>query len=526
MVRDLVVLSAVALVLRGVAAALVPWPPYTDPAYYTMVAEQLATGQGFTAPAIWSFLEVGARIPSDPGLPVPSNGHWMPLSSLVAAAAMAIGGPHWWVGQLPMIILSSALVPLTYLIGWEVWHEPRVALGGAVLALFAGPLLIMYPLIENFAVFGVAGAGALYASMRAVDARRPSGWLIAAGACTGLATLARIDGALLAVAPATAWLMRLRGWSPAMALGTGLGSFVAVAAVVVPWLLRNISTFGTPFPSAGGHTLWIRSYNEQFSIGHDVSATTYLAAGPATILGDRLLTAVELIGRTAVLLGGIWILFFAAGLWMERRHPRLRPFLVYFAVMFTAMILVFTLHAPKGAFYHSAPAWLPFALPLAVAALPRASVGAGRVWPFLQRPATHRFLLVVGIAGAIALSTVGSLAIWGQWERAHRQDVTVVEFLSSRADATDVVMSDDPAALWNEGRIRGVPIPFDPYPVIELVVRAYDVEWVVVARREGAPDPLGLWEGGGAVDGLGNPAWFLGTEPVFESEGVRVFRVE
>ena len=36
---------------------------------------------------------------------------------------------------------------------------------------------------------------------------------------------------------------------------------------------------GAPLPSAGGHTLWIREYNEQFSIGHEVSLATYLDWG-------------------------------------------------------------------------------------------------------------------------------------------------------------------------------------------------------------------------------------------------------
>jgi len=524
-VRDLVILSAVALVLRAIAAALVTWPPYTDAAYYTMVADQLATGNGFTAPVIWSFLEVGSRIPSDPGLPVPSNGHWMPLSSLVAAAAMAVGGPEWRVGQVPMVLLSAGLVPLTYVVGWHVWGSRRIAIGGAILALFAGPLLVMYPLVENFAVFGAAGALGLYASTVAVDHPHPGRWILIASVCVGVATLARVDGALLAAAPATAWTMRLRAWSVSRALGVGAAATAAFIVVLAPWLARNAATFGTPLPSAGGHTLWIRTYNEQFSIGHEVSAATYFAGGLVSPLVDRLWATVELTGRTAVLLGGVFILFFAAGIWLERRRRALRPFLVYLAVLFAAMVLIFTFHAPKGAFYHSAPAWLPFAFPLATAALPRASTAAGKFWPFLRRPQTHRFILVVGLVGAIVLSIAGSASILGQWQRAREQDVAAANFLLDNGHGGDIVMSDDPAALWNAGTIAGVALPFDPYPVVEQVIRAYGVDWVVVARREGEPDPLGLWDGAAAVDAEGNRATFLAASPAFEGPGVRVFEV-
>ena len=47
-----------------------------------------------------------------------------------------------------------------------------------ILAIFAGPLLIMYPTTDNFAVFGATGAASLYCSMApsAPDARGPGWW--------------------------------------------------------------------------------------------------------------------------------------------------------------------------------------------------------------------------------------------------------------------------------------------------------------------------------------------------------------
>lgn len=525
-VRDLLVLTLVALVLRTLAAVVVPWPPYTDPAYYDLVAQQLATGHGFSAPVIWSFLEVGSRIPAHPVLPVPSNGHWMPLASIVSAASMALFGTGWRAGQVPMILLSVALVPFTYLVGWQFWRSRTVALGGSLLALFAGPLLIMYPLIDNFAVFGVTGAAAIYLACRAVSAAQPGPWLLGAGVAAGLASLARVDGLVLTIAPATAWLLILDRWRLARALAWGTGSALAFLLVVSPWMIRNLGIYGSPLPSAGGHLLWITSYNEQFSIGHDVSLSSYLASGPAAIIVSKLGAAAELIGRTAVLLGGIFVIFFAAGLWMARRRRELLPFVVYFVAMFVVMALIFTFHAPKGAFYHSAPAWLPFALPMAVAAVPAASTAAGRYWHFLGRAATHRFLLVVGLLGAIVLSLVGSAALYAQWAGSRLLDETAGGYFSSHHLTDAVVMSDDPASLWQVSHNPGVPFPFDPYPVVERAIRAYGVQWVVVTRRDPATaDPLGLWEGGASVDAEGNRASFLEAAPAFEAPGVRVFRV-
>ncbi|HEV8252742.1 MAG TPA: hypothetical protein VGQ66_05110 [Candidatus Limnocylindria bacterium] len=527
--RDLAILAALALVARVAAAALVPYPPYTDPAYYSLVAQQLAAGHGFNVPVLWSFLEVGGQLPAHPGLPVPSNGHWMPLTSILASGTVALLEPAlgaWRAAEIPTILLSAALVPFTYLVSWELWRSRGTAWAAAFLVLLGGPLLVMAPLVDNFAVFGAAGAVAIWCSTRAVSARSPGPWLAAAGLAGGLATLARVDGLLLAVAPAVALAVR-RDWSgwPAR-VGWGLASAVAFALPLAPWLLRDLAVFGSIFPSAGGHTLWITSYDEQFSISHDPSLATYLDWGALNILSWKLAAWGELLGRTAVLLGGIFIVPFAAGLWRERRRPELAPFIAYFVVMFVVMGAVFTFHAPKGAFYHSALAWLPVAAGLAVANLGPVASAAGRLWPFLRRPATHRFLLVAGLAGAVALSGVGSAVLIGQWSGARAKLELAGRFLIQRGADEDRVMAYDPAALWAISGNPGVAPPFDTFPVIGQVVDAYGVRWVVVTLTTGAErDPLGLWAGSAATDSEGNHPDFLPAQPTFEAPGVRVFEV-
>jgi len=71
-----------------------------------------------------------------------------------------------------------------------------------------------------------------------------------------------------------------------------------------------------------------------------------------------------------------------------------------------------------------------------------------------------------------------------------------------------------------------IAFPYDPYPVIEEAIRAYDVRWVVVTRLSTElRAPLGLWDGGIAVDEAGNRADFLADQPVFETDDVRIFEV-
>jgi hypothetical protein len=474
---------------------------------------------------LWSFLEVGGRLPANPMLPVPSNGHWMPLTSVVAAASVAVLEPvlgSWRAAQLPFVLHSAALVPFTYLIGWELWRSRRVAMSAGVLALLAGPFLVLYPQVNNIAVFGAAGAGAIWCAVHATSVSRPIWWLVASAALAGVATLTRVDGLLLLVAPVVAWWARpdRRTVAPAIA------SAAAFLVVLGPWLLRDLAVFGAPFPSAGGHTLWITTYNEQFSIGTDTSFGSYLAWGLPNIVLSKLAAWGELLGRVAVLMGGFFILPLAWGLWSERRRPELAPFMAYAAVVFGVMGLVFTFHAPKGAFYHSAGAWLPFALPLAVASVPGAATAAGWWWPFLRRPATHRFLLGAALAGAVVLSVAGSAVLLSQWRAAHDRLALAADFLRESVAPTDRVMAYDPAAVHALTSNPGVAPPFDPFPVVADVVVAYDIRWVVITLQPGETrDPLGLWDGASATDSRGTHPRFLPPAPAFEAPGVRVYEV-
>ena len=528
---DATLLFVVALIVRAAAAALVDAPTHVDAAYYTMVGEQLSAGNGFAAPSLWSFLEVGGGLPADPSLPVPSNGHWMPLPEIVAGGAMALFGAGWRAGQVPMVILSASLVPITYFIGLWLWRSRRVAIVAGILAISAGSLLMMYPLVESFAIFGVLGAVVLVTSVRAIESSRPGPWLLVAGAAAGLASLTRIDGVLLTVAPATAWLvMRPLGGGQFVSFPRALAWGVAIAAafilVVTPWLLRDLAVFGTAFPSAGDRLLWIRDYNEQFSISLDVTFERYLAWGIPSIALSKLGSAFEVAGRTLGVLGGIFAVSFAYGLWIQRRDRRLAPVTAYLVVMFAAMVLVFTEHAPKGAFLHSAPAWLAFALPMSVAALGPLATTLGRFWPFLRRPATHRFLEVIGVAGAIVLSLAGAAALLGQWGVRQDRLSAAATFLAQAAEPQDVLLAADAPSLYLLTGVRGVGMPFDPYPVLARVIDAYDVRWVVVALDGDVPvDPLRLWDGAGAVDDEGNRATFLPPEPAFEADGVRIYEI-
>ena len=138
--RDLALLLLGALAARALAAWLVPTAPYTDAAYYTLVAERLADGFGFTIPVLYSFLEVGGALPADPVLPIPATatGCRSPRS-WPRAACRCSARSDWRAGQVPMVLLSVAWVGITHAVTWDLWRNRGWALVAGVLGHLRRP---------------------------------------------------------------------------------------------------------------------------------------------------------------------------------------------------------------------------------------------------------------------------------------------------------------------------------------------------------------------------------------------------
>lgn len=432
-----------------------------------------------------------------------------------------------------MVALSTALTPITYLMARELWQSRTAAIAGSILVVFCGPLLMFASIVENFAVFGVIGSGALYAAMRAArGGTHAAWWLVASGALVGLATLARIEGVLLSVATATAWLIGMKrtpwewqrrpvGWL------AGIGSFAAFSAVVAPWAMRNLFTFGAALPSTGGSTLWIKSYNEQFSITADTSFGAYLAQGFLPIVVSKA-QAWAVAGGYVVVLLGVFGLCLAGSFVARRRDSQVAPFIAYFILMLFIMGGLFTFHAPHGLFLHHAAAWLPIAAPLAVLGVEPTGNALARWWRFLGRQATQRFLIAASLAASLVISVVTSTTQLGLWREDMDAMGHVEAFLAAHAEPGDVVMHRDAPMLSALTGFAAVAPPNDPFPVMERVVRAYGARWFVVQVQSHGRrvEPLGLWHGGRSTDDEGNRADWLANSPSFETPTLRIYEVK
>src|SRR3989304_1472536 len=166
--RDLLVVLFIALGVRIALAWPQAQPGYMDAYYYTVGAQQLASGRGFTEPFIWNYLD-------DPyGLPRPSHQYWMPLPSILAAISMLIGGVNFRAAQLPFVLLSALLPVIAYGVAWQssTRFARRHAWAAALLAIFSGFFVPFWSLPETFAPFAVFGSLCLWAASQLRHASR------------------------------------------------------------------------------------------------------------------------------------------------------------------------------------------------------------------------------------------------------------------------------------------------------------------------------------------------------------------
>ncbi len=477
-------LFGVAIVARLLVASLFAEPAYPDAYYYANLARELAAGHGFQVDYIWNFVEVGGRLPAEGVLPIPSNAHWMPLAALIQVPFIWLLGPTATASALPFWLASAAVAPLTWIIGRDAglarW---QAALAGLLVAVPGG----VAPYLgqpDNFAIFMLLGALALWLCARGLRGDRRSFAL--GGLVVGLAFLSRNDGVLLGVPYALAFAADLLrpprlsriGWWPALACAAGF------VLVVTPWLVRQAEVFGSLSPSsAGGRILFIREYRELYSVSSETTLSSFLAQGPLALIGSRvdgLVGALRTLAAAPLLV--LLVPPLAIGAWRQRRAPAFLPWSAYSLALLAFSALVSAVHVPYGTFLHSAVALLPHAYLLAIVGI-AAIVG----WIAARRPSWEaatatRNLTLMAVGVVLVMSVAATLITIRAWEREQGARTDILTALAVHGRTGDVVMSPDAGAYRYHGGWSGIVTPDDPLPVVEEALRLYGARWLVLER--------------------------------------------
>jgi 4-amino-4-deoxy-L-arabinose transferase-like glycosyltransferase len=493
-----------------------PDPAFPDPLYYVNVARQLAAGEGFQVDYLWSFIEVGGRLPADGFLPVPSNAHWMPLASIVQVPFIWLLGPTAGASALPFWLAGAAVAPLTWRIALDAGMERWQAAAAGILVALPGGVAIHLTQPDNFALFMLAGGCALWLCARGLRGDRRA--FVLGGLVVGVATLSRTDGVLLGVPFALAFVADLVarrqgkrariGWAAALLCAAGF------AIVVGPWLVRQLEVFGSLSPSASsGRILWVVEHDEIFSVTSETTPEAFFRQGLDPLAASRLGgLGAALVVFAVMPMAGLLVPFLLIGAWARRRSPLFAPWFVYAGALLVATTLLFAIYVTHGFFIHSAVALVPHAYVLAIAGIATAvSWMADRRAHWDARRASRVFtaILVAGVLVASAAATTSTLRAWTSEAEQRRPLLTA---LAAVAEPGDRVMSPDPGAYRYHGGWPGIITPNDPLPTVEEALRLYDVRWLAIERAHLVRALAPLLSGGERPWWLSPPVAVAGKE--------------
>ena len=515
--RDLLWLFFLALTVRLAAAALIRRPGYMDTAYYAAGAVRLAQGGGLSESFLWNYLDDPA------GLPHPGFLYWMPLPSLLAAPFAAlfsnlqspISNLHPLPGsflalQLPFVVLAALLPLVGYAVAWQTTGVRRHAWVAGLITLFSGLFFPYWTLPETFAPFALFGSLALWlAGNWILDTRywildtrywklETGRWLLV-GLLVGLAHLTRADGILLLPVVILALLAR-----PLSCTTHHARRFVIVHCSLVilgyllimgPWFLRNMSVVGVPLSPAGTKTLWLRTYDDLFCYGCDLSLRSYLAWGWSEILQSKLWAAGVNLERFWAEDCLVFLLpFVLIGLYRLRRRPSFTLAIIYSFLIYCLHSLAFTFPGPRGGFFHASVPALPFLFVAAIVGLD-AAVGWVARWRHWNRRQAQAVFATAAVVGAVALSgyaAAGKLPVWRDADAAYREAGAWLDAHDVPDDT--VIMVGNPPGFWYHTHRPAVVVPNGDVEALLAVADRYGVRYVLLDRNRPAP-LAGLYAG-------------------------------
>ena len=491
-------------------------PLYTDVYYHLNAANRLLSGQGLSDAYLWNYVNPPAALSGD--WSVPSHQYWMPATTLLAAAGMAITGAHgsYAAGQIGFALAAWGLALIGFAVGARLGRTALLAWVAGLLTILSPFYAISWGAIDSTTPFAVTGAacllvlGGLCAGSR-FD-RRAGWWWLAAGALAALSHLARPDGlVLLGVGGLTALIVawRNRAWR---AVWLFMPLLLGYLLVMAPWFARNQAALGTVLPSGGLEGAFYTEYDDLFAYPPNASLARFLdTLGPGGFVSTRL---AALFGNDGGVISGnfgTWLavegmIFLAPlmviGLFRRWRDPFLWPFVLGALAIHAVMTLIFPFAGYRGGLLHSAGALVPFWAALGV-------VGLGDVvgWVSKRRRTwnarTATSVFAVGLV-ALAVLLLALLAVRPARTLPDGERTLYAQANAALPSGARVFTADPPAFYYHTGR-GGAVLPNSPPETLQTLSAQYDIGYALLTENGlpgGLVEPLGRH----AAIPNGNPA--------------------
>ena len=512
--RELIFLFVFGLLFNIGVAWFQAAPGYMDADYYFAGGLRLVQGHGFTETYLWNYLD------NPQTLPHPSHGYWFPLASILAAAGMFITGQQTFVAaRLGFILVAAFVPPVTALLAYKITPRREIALAAGLLAVFCGYHAPFMPTTDNFGLFMLLGG--LFFLLLPRGGRFSPLFL---GLVAGLMNLARPDGLIwLAFGVGGLFLLWFETkprpkfssfFYPAILFVLGY------ALIMAPWMLRNMSIWGTPLTPSGGRVLWLTRYDDTFAWPPDrVNMQNWLAAGWNSAIAGRI-EALKLnaINTVAAQAGILLFPFILIGAWTLRKDLRLRIAVFVWLALFFVMSIVFPYAGSRGSFFHAGaalqPVWFTAAV-LGVDVLVVKARAHGRFTPAAPRLFRVSFILFMA-ALTVGLTYVSLIENdWNQFRRTYiRVEQILVENGAQPSDA--VIVANSPGYFVANGR-SALIVPDENLESVRALAHQFGARFLVLEKSYYTDPMIPVYQ---------NPETQPGLTYLGEFEEVRIFAIQ
>ncbi|MHB0922929.1 MAG: hypothetical protein ACYC3H_03055 [Bellilinea sp.] len=472
-------------------------PGYMDADYYYALGMQIATGESFSEPFLWNYLD-------DPiGLPHPSHLYWMPLASILAAAAMVVmGSTDYWAARIPFILLSGLIPIISASLAMFFLKDKNIARLAGLLGVFSGLYVIYLSIPETFVLYLVLG-GMFWLIIFTTDWKntairslfQTAGLL---GILAGMMHLSRADGILWACAGGV-WLIWVVWQHPLNAklriAIIGIGIFVLGYALIMGgWYARNLDLFGSIMPPGNNRTLWITDYNQTFSYPADqLTMSKWLEAGMAVHL-NAWWSAIQMNLKNLVAVQGAIILFplMLAGLWVNRSKPAVKFAAIFWLVNFFVMTFVFPYAGARGGFLHSASAFQCLLWAAAAAGLEQFIAWGVRKRNWNSEKATPRFAALLVVICALLTGWFYLVKVYGtgeietRWGSNYVTYESILEGMKSYSvDEETVFMVNNPPGFFIATGHSSIVIPGGGTEQVLAAAARYGANYMILEEDQG-----------------------------------------
>jgi hypothetical protein len=491
--RNYVFLGLCGFLVSCVVAQFQSAPDYPDADYYYAGGLQLVSGNGFSEPYLWNFLD-------DPiSIPHPSFGYWMPMASFLTAGSAWLFGLSWMKARVGFLILAGLLPPLSAALAFSISERNNDAWIAGLLAVFSGYYVVFLPITDTFGLYMFFGGlfFLIYGSQKIKCYQK----VFLLGLLAGFMHLTRVDGFIWLFVSIMAAVFLTQQASTNKKQQLVWFFFLTVmgyCVVMVPWFIRNQIVFGSFLAPGGARVLWLTSYNQLFT--YPASKLTFISwwqSGILTILRVRLIAFWINLQSVFAVQGGIFLFpLLLVGIWQLRNDRRIQLAMIAWGLMIILMSLIFPFAGVRGGYFHSGSALQLFFWAIVPIGFESAMVWLGKRWKKLSDGhMIERLRLAIVFMTLLFTALIFFRQVYGstRGERGWGSFTTRYQFidwfLASKGQHTgDVVIVANPPGYFLASGQPAIAIPEGDFNVVLELAEQFDAKYLIL-------EPTKLTEG-------------------------------